>query len=209
MHRWFFILLISLMAFPFRGGAEEKTAVLPSPEKVLRLKLALRDLYAGHIFWVRNVVFATLLGNNDWLKTSEEMAKSNARALGDAVSPFYGREAADQLFNLFAGHYGAVRAYLMAVKENKAKEKEKAVQDLLKNAEEIATFLSSANPNLPKDAVLSLLKTHGSHHIAQIDDIKAKNFAHEAEVWKAMLNHIYTIADAIADALAKQFPDKI
>jgi flagellar motor switch protein FliM len=53
--------------------------------------------------------------------------------------------------------------------------------------------------------VLSLLKTHGSHHIAQIDDIKAKNFAHEAEVWKAMLNHINTIADA----LAKQFPNKI
>jgi len=57
--------------------------------------------------------------------------------------------------------------------------------------------------------VLSLLKTHGSHHIAQIDDIKAKNFTFEAEVWKAMLDHTYTIADAIADALAKQFPDKI
>jgi hypothetical protein len=31
-------------------------------------------------------------------------------------------------------------------------------------------------------------------------------YAHEAQTWEAMKQHMYVIADALADGLAKQFP---
>jgi hypothetical protein len=59
---------------------------------------------------------------------------------------------------------------------------------------------------LPKDALYSVLLAHGGHHIQQIQELKARNYAAEAKTWDDMKSHVYQIADATADALAKQFP---
>ncbi len=80
-----------------------------------------------------------------------------------------------------------------------------AAEKLTKNAEEIATFLSSANPNWPKQTLLSALAAHGAHHMAQIDQIQMKDYSAEAKTWDAMRKHIYVIADTLADGIAKQF----
>ena len=73
---------------------------------------------------------------------------------------------------------------------------------------EIATFLSGANPNLPKDVLLGLLTTHVGHHAAQVDEIMKGDMQSEAATWKAMQGHMNVIADALADGIAKQFPNK-
>jgi hypothetical protein len=86
--------------------------------------------------------------------------------------------------------------------------KDAAVGNLGKNAEEIATFLSSANPNWPKATLVELLMAHGGHHIAQIDQLLAKDYASEAKTWGAMSKHMNVIADALASGIVKQFPKK-
>ncbi len=173
------------------------------------LRLTLRDLWIGHIFWVRSVVLATASGNAAEAKVAEENVVKNARSIADAVALFYGKDAGDKLFGLLAGHYGAVKEYLTAAMAGDNAAKEKAVDTLKKNAVEIATFLNSANAaNWPKDTLVSLLLAHGAHHIAQIDAVVAKDYGKEATVWEAMKNHIYTIADALAGGIVKQFPQK-
>jgi hypothetical protein len=79
---------------------------------------------------------------------------------------------------------------------------------LTANAGEIAKFLNGANPYLSEQAVFGLLSTHGAHHVAQINQIAAGQFGDETVTWQAMREHMLTIADAIAEALAMQFPDK-
>jgi hypothetical protein len=61
---------------------------------------------------------------------------------------------------------------------------------------------------LPEDAVFGLLAAHGAHHVAQIDQIAAGDYQQEAETWEAMRAHMLVIADSIAVALARQFPDR-
>ena len=73
---------------------------------------------------------------------------------------------------------------------------------------EIAKFLSGANPNLPFDTLNGLLLAHGGHHVQQNQQLKGKQYAQEAQTWGAMKKHMYVIADALAGALAKQFPAK-
>ncbi|QHS11016.1 hypothetical protein [Sinimarinibacterium sp. NLF-5-8] len=167
---------------------------------------ALRDLWVGHIFWVRNVVTATLAGNTAEAKAAEDAAVANARSIADAVVPFYGKDAGDALFKLLAGHYTAIKEYLVA--KNPAGEKA-AFDKLVANANQIAKFLHGANPkNWPEDVLVSLLMGHGGHHVQQIKQLRAKDYKGEAETWEAMKNHMYTIADALAGGLAAQFPDK-
>jgi hypothetical protein len=171
-------------------------------------KAALRDLWIGHVFWVRNVVLAALAKNDDALKAAEQQVVANAQAIAGSIEPFYGAEAKEQFFTLLAGHYGAIKTYLDgSVAEDKNKQSE-ATAMLLGNATEIASFLSSANPNLSKDTVEGLLQAHGGHHIAQIQQLQAKDYAAEAQTWTDMTQHIYVIADATADALARQFPER-
>ena len=137
------------------------------------------------------------------------ITKRNEKERAGAVATFYGKEAGDKLFGLLAGHYGAIKEYLNASVAMDKTAKDAAVDKLKKNADEIAGFLSSANPkNWPKDTLVSLLIAHGGHHMAQIDDLMAKDYAAEATVWKAMSTHIDTIVDALAGGIEKQFPKK-
>lgn len=176
--------------------------------KVHATQAALRDLWIGHVFWIRNVVVAELAGDVSAQQVAEKQVVANAEAIAASIEPFYGAEAKEKLFTLLAGHYGAVKAYLDAsVAKSDAKQTE-ATSKLIANAGEIGSFLSSANPYLPKDTVDGLLQAHGGHHIAQIQQLLAKDYAGEAQTWADMSQHMYVIADALADALAKQFPAK-
>ena len=142
------------------------------------------------------------------IKAAEKQAVANAQAIAASIEPFYGAPAKDKFFKLLAGHYGAVKAYLVAAVAGDVSAQAKATQSLTSNADEIATFLSQANPYLPKDAVQGLLLAHGGHHIQQIQQLRDRNYDAEAQTWEEMKKHVYQIADATADALAKQFAEK-
>jgi hypothetical protein len=186
---------------------QEHAAVKQAPRsaKASQTAAALRDLWVGHIFWVRNVTLATFNRNDAALKAAEQHAVANAQSIAAAIEPFYGAAAKDALFKLLAGHYGAVKAYLVATAAGDPSGQSKATEALSSNASDIAAFLSKANSNLPKDAVNGLLLAHGGHHIQQIQELKDANYAAEAKTWEEMKTHMYVIADAMADALVKQF----
>jgi hypothetical protein len=169
----------------------------------------MRDLWVGHIFWVRNVVVDTFAGNKRAASVAEKEVVANAKQIAAAIEPYYGKPASDKLFDLLAGHYGAVKHYLDATAAGSKGKQDAAVNELTRNATEIASFLSSANPNLPFDTLNGLLIAHGGHHLQQIQQLKSKQYAEEAQTWNAMTKHMYVIADALAGAIAKQFADKL
>jgi hypothetical protein len=209
------IALAGMLAQPVHAAAAQDvqkpgvSAGATDQTKAEAAKAALRDLWIGHVFWVRNVVVAELAGDAAAQKEAEKQVVANAQAIAVSIEPFYGAQAKEKLFTLLAGHYDAVKAYLDASTAKNGKKQTEATTALTSNAGEIASFLSRANEYLPKDAVEGLLAAHGAHHIAQIQQLQAKDYAGEAQTWAAMTRHIYVIADAVAEALAKQFPAKV
>ena len=169
---------------------------------------ALRDLWVGHVFWVRSVVVSSLAGNEAAAAASEKEVVTNAKQIAASIEPFYGKEASEKLFGLLAGHYGAIKEYLEAVAAGSKSKQDSAVQNLTGNAADIAKFLSAANPNLPFATVNGLLAAHGGHHLQQVQQLSKKQYGEEAQTWEAMKNHMYVIADALAGAIAKQFPSQ-
>ncbi|MGH8124123.1 MAG: hypothetical protein ACREPT_15305 [Rudaea sp.] len=180
----------------------------PSADKITAAREAVRDLWTDHIFWVRNVVMATAAKNAAERKTAETQVVANAKQIAGVVGAYYGKAAGDQMFTLLAGHWGAIKGYLDATYANDQNARNKAFKDLNDNAAAIATFLSAANPNLPKATLLALLTAHGAHHVTQINDVHAGQYDNEAANWSAMRSHMNIIADALVDGIAKQFPEK-
>ncbi|MGH8243741.1 MAG: hypothetical protein ACRETY_10365 [Steroidobacteraceae bacterium] len=207
-------LLAAALAVSIPAAAHEephaatKDAARVLPVKLTDTRAAQRDLWIGHVFWVRNVVDATFEGDADATGSAEGQVVANARAIAGSIEPFYGKAASEKLFTLLAGHWGAIKGYLDATAAGNAQGADAAFEDLLANADAIADFLGGANPNLPVDVLKGLLTAHGSHHVQQIKEFKARQFDAEAKTWAAMTQHMYVIADALADGIAKQFPDK-
>jgi len=200
------LLLIScFVAMPAGAATPAPTA---NSAAVLETKMALRDLWVEHVFWIRSYALAAQAGDDAQCRVAEHEVLDNAKALAAAIAPFYGQAAADGLLKLLSGHWTAVRGYSTATIGGSKAGQTKAVQAITANAHEIAKFLSGANPYLPEDAVFGLLSAHGAHHVAQIDQIAVQDFRGEARTWQAMRKHMLVIADSIAGALAKQFPDR-
>lgn len=179
-----------------------------SSTKVAETKAAMRDLWLGHILGIRNVAVATIDHNNAAREVAEKGVVTNAQQIAGSIEPFYGKAASDKLFTLLAGHYAGIREALDATAAGNSAQQEAAVKAVTANAGEIASFLSGANPYLPKETVMGLLTAHAAHHMQEFQQLKAGEYAQEADTWKGMKQHIYVVADALTGALAQQFPNK-
>ena len=179
-----------------------------APPAAPQLQAAMRDLWHGHIVHARDYAMAVKAGDDAAASAAADAVVENAKQISGAVAGFYGDAGGDQMLTLLAGHWGAVKAMTDARADKDDAAAAKAMSDLTANAGEIAKFLAAANPNLPEDTVRGLMLAHGAHHSQQINLIMAGDTAGEATEWTAMQAHMDMIADALAGAIAKQFPDK-
>jgi hypothetical protein len=211
MNKFSLTIVAGLLAATAPAIAHDMTmmkvaAVTANPAKVAATKKAVEGLWIGHINAVRRVVVAEIAGSDT--KAAEGEVVANAHSIADAIAGFYGKPAGDKLFSLLAAHYGAVKAYLDATVAKDVAKQSAATDKITANVGDIAVFLSGANPNLPKDAVSEMFMVHGSHHISQIQQLAAKDPGAEAKTQVHMKAHMIMIADALVDAIAKQFPEK-
>lgn len=188
--------------------ASANTTAPQSATAAPQLHAAMRSLWHGHIMHTRAYAMAVKRGDSKAAKQAADDVVVNAKQIANAVGGFYGKAAGDQMLTLLAGHWGGVKALTDAEHAGDYAAHEKAMHQLTDNATAIAKFLSGANPNLPEATVQGLLMMHVADHEAEIDDIMAGNTAAEAQVWAHMQMHMNTIADALADGIAKQFPGK-
>ncbi|MGV8943198.1 hypothetical protein [Thermomonas sp.] len=190
------------IAEPAAPAAETVTVAAP------KLQATLRELWHGHIVHARDYALAMHAGKAGEAKAAADAVVANAKQISEAVGSFYGKAGGDQMMTLLAGHWGAVKGMTDARIKGDNAAADKAIKDLDANAGAIAKFLSGANPNLPEETVLGLMLAHGAHHVAQVKLIMSGDTAGEATEWTAMQGHMDMIADALAAAIAKQFPDK-
>ncbi len=104
---------------------------------------------------------------------------------------------------LWRKHIGFVVDYTVGVAT-----KDKAVSDLVQYTQDFGAFLSSANPNLPKQVVADLVKTHASTLKDVIDAQGAKDWSKFYPSLRTAAGHMQMIGDPLAEAIVKQFPTR-
>lgn len=174
-----------------------------------KLHAAMRALWHGHIVTTRDYALAVFAGNQADAKKAADAVVANAKDITGAVAGFYGQAAGDGLLKLLAGHWAGVKALTDSAHAKNAAGENKAMDELGANAGEIAKFLAGANPNWKEADLQGALIMHGGDHKKQVDLMAAKApQADQAAAWSEMQHHMDTIADALSDGIAKQFPDK-
>ncbi|MDH4152542.1 MAG: hypothetical protein OEV01_02020 [Nitrospira sp.] len=206
LYRSFALLVFTISI----GGCAHEGSSLSEPHPVTAadMQAVLRDEWSRHLFWTRNVVLDHAKNDLRSRDFAEKAVATNARDLARTFRPFYGDVASDRLHTLLTKHYEAVKAYSLATVAGNARQQDAAKANFTSNVDEIASFFSGINPHLSKEAVRTLFAAHVDQHVAQIHKFQDKDYAGEEESWPTMEHQIYVIADTLAAALVKQFPNK-
>ena len=172
------------------------------------LKATLSTLLQEHAYLAAAATGAALGGRTPEFQAAAGALDRNSVDVSKAIGTVYGNGAETAFLALWRKHIGFVVDYTTGVATKNTMKSEKAVKDLVQYTQDFGAFLSSANPNLPKDAVAGLVKTHVLTLKAVIDAQASGDAAATYTALREAAAHMGMIANPLADAIAKQFPGK-
>lgn len=176
--------------------------------KASDLRATLNNLEAEHVDLASAATRAGFDGDPSFTAAAEALGK-NTDQLSAAIASVYGEEAGAKFKEIWASHIGFFVDYTVAAKAGDQAGMDKAVQNLNGYVEAISTFLSDANPNLPKEAVAQLVTEHVGLLKEAVDKHGAGDFAGSYDAQARARTQITTkIADTLSGAIVKQSPDK-
>lgn len=199
--------LLNILVGPISAHAKTKDQRISQSE--VKFENEFRRLWIDHVLWTSNyITSATTAGAEDQKQVLSRLLK-NQEDIGNAVKPIYGEDAGNKLTELLKEHIVIAGKIVDAAKNRK---KDMVMKELNKewyrNADDIAAFLSSANPNLKNEDLKKLLYMH----LELVTNDLAASLAKE---WDARIvaidegvTHIIIMSDVISEAVVKQFPEK-
>jgi hypothetical protein len=189
------------------GGGKTKAAMLNS-KSAIDLRMTMRKLWEDHITYTSFYITSALAGSDDTGKVAERLLK-NQEDLGNAIKPVYGEAAGNKLTALLKDHILIAVDLVKAAKEGNKEATEAADKKWHKNGEDIAEFLSGANPkNWPKKALTEMMFAHLAVTKDAVVAKLNKDYGAAIMAYDKGHDHILMMADALADGIVKQFPEK-
>ena len=140
----------------------------------------MRKLWEDHVTWTRLYLVSAIAGLPDTQPTAERLLRNQAD-IGNAVKPFYG-DAAGAKLTAARGRWYA-------------------------NADEIAGFLTSANPrHWPKGEMRAMMREHLDLTLGEATARLKGNWALDIATYDKIHNQILKMADILSAGIIAQFP---
>jgi len=171
------------------------------------LRLGMRKLWEDHITYTRNYIISALADLEDTGKVAERLLK-NQDDIGNAIKPIYGDDAGKKLASLLRDHILVATEVVKAAKAGNNEELAKANKKWEANADDIATFLSGANPNWPRQDLVNMLYKHLELTTGEVVSRLKKDWVADIDYYDKGHVHMLMFADALTDGIVKQFPKK-
>jgi REP element-mobilizing transposase RayT len=176
-------------------------------ESAVQLKGDLRKLWIDHTIWTRNYIVSALADLEDKDKVLERLLK-NQEDIGNAIKPLYGKDAGDKLTALLKDHILIAGKIVDSAKKGDQTSVNIHNKEWYQNADDIAKFLSSANPNWKEQELKDLLYMHLALVTEDVVARIKKDWDANIIAFDKGEDHIIVMADALSDGIIKQFPDK-
>ncbi len=190
------------------AAAPDVDQVVSKNKKIdpLVFQQAVRKLWEDHVTWTRVYIIAALADLPEADIAAQRLLQ-NQTDIGNAVKPFYGDEAGQQLTALLEDHILIAADLLAAAKVGDTAKFEDANKRWYENADEIAAFLSSANPdNWPLSEMQTMMKDHLDLTLGEATARLNEDWAGDVAAYDKVHNEILHMADMISDGIIKQFP---
>jgi len=171
----------------------------------LALHDAMRKLWEDHITWTRNVIISVDAGLPD-LNTVVARLLQNQTDIGNAIKPYYGDAAGDQLTALLRQHILGAADVLVALKAGNQPALQAALTAWYANAHDIAVFLSTANPkNWPLAEMDQMMKDHLDATTREAVARNQGDWSADVAAYDAVHVQILGMADMLSSGIIAQF----
>jgi len=173
------------------------------------LQAAMRKLWEDHITWTR-VFIISAAGDLPDKDAATQRLLQNQVDIGNAIKPFYGAAAGDQLTALLKEHITTAAEIVAAAKAGDKAKQDDATKRWFANADQIAAFLSKANPkNWPAAEMKAMMHEHLKLTTNEVVARLHGDWAADVAAYDAVHEQILKMADMLAMGIANQFPDKV
>ncbi|MDU4935824.1 MAG: glycosyltransferase [Peptostreptococcaceae bacterium] len=197
------------MLNPFKSNALENTCCrdISCNKAACDLRMSERKLWIDHVTWTRSFIVSDLASLEDKSDVLERLLK-NQEDIGNSIKPYYGEEAGNKLTTLLKEHIELAGQVTDAAKNNNKDDLEKYNKLWYENADKIARFLSSANPNYSEKTLKNMLYKHLEFTTDQVVARLNKNWKADINTYDKGEDYMIHFADILVDGIIKQFPDK-
>ena len=167
---------------------------------------AMRKLWEDHITWTRLAIISFAHDLPD-LQATEDRLLRNQADIGNAVKPYYGKAAGNQLTALLEQHILGAVALLQAAKAGDQALITQRSAEWYANGNEIADFLHGANPhNWSRKAIRRMMKTHLDQTLDEAVNRLNGRYAADVRDYDGIHRHILEMADMLSTGIIRQFP---
>lgn len=196
----FLALTLAAPALAHEGSATGRTSQAQFHD-------AMRKLWEDHVTYTAFFYKAAINGGDDVGKVAERLLR-NQDDIGNAVKPFYGEAAGNRLAALLREHILIAADLVKAAKAGDAAGQDQASRKFFQNGDELAVFLSSANPNWPRKTLEVALQGHLQMVIDQVVATLHKDTAAAIAAYDKGHEHMLMVADVLSSGIVKQFPER-
>jgi hypothetical protein len=168
----------------------------------------MRRLWEDHITWTRLFIVSASADLPDKQATTERLLR-NQDDIGDAIKPFYGRAAGNQLTSLLKDHIVGAADLLAAAKAGDQPAVKRHSSAWYRNGNEIADFLSKANPrHWQRREMRSMMREHLDLTLAEAVAHLERRHRADLRAYDQIHRQILGMADMLSDGIAAQFPKR-
>jgi hypothetical protein len=168
----------------------------------------MRKLWEDHVTWTRLAIVTFADGSGGFNATATRLLQ-NQTDIGNAIAPFYGAAAGQQLSTLLHTHITTAVALLNDAKAGNTTAFATDKASWYDNANQIADFLSAANPRFwPDDVMRASMKEHLDQTLAEAQDELGANYTASVSDYEAIHLHILALADLLSKGIMSQFPNR-
>ena len=168
----------------------------------------MRKLWEDHITWTRLAIVDFASGSGGFSATAARLL-ANQSDIGDAIKPFYGEEAGNQLTALLDDHINLAVQLLQAAKAGDTAAFDQAQAQWYANANEIADFLAAANLRFwPQQAMRDAMREHLDQTLAEASHELGGQYAASVADYEEIHHHILEMADLLSAGIIRTFPQR-
>ena len=172
---------------------------------------AMRMLWEDHIVWTRQFIVSAATESDNLPDTGPTVDRllANQTDIGNAIKPFYGDAAGEALTALLREHILTAADIIAAAKAGDADAVKAASAAWYANADEIATFLSEANPrNWPLDEMKAHMRSHLDLTLEEAVARLEGRYADDIAAYDKVHADILEMADMLSAGIVAQFPSR-
>jgi hypothetical protein len=172
------------------------------------LRQDMRKLWEDHIVWTRLAIISLTTDSPDTEATVGRLL-ANQTHIGDAVKPFYGNAAGNELTRQLRLHILIAADVVAAARAGDEEALAEALARWQSNADDIAAVLNSVNPRYwPLATMKAEMRRHLDLTTQEAVARLQGNWSADVAAYDEIHEHILHMSDLLSEGIVKQFPKR-